>query len=85
MSDLNPAHVQWQKNLLDSLQIGGRWGVPQSGAQISKVARDMVFIDDRGNDESLIAAIIAHIEAAGYRVANTKKPDMPADDGGPSA
>jgi hypothetical protein len=80
MSDLDPAHVQWQKNVLDSMTINGVWGIPQSGARLRKIARDMVYIEERGDDESLIEAVIEHVEAAGYRIANTRP-----DDGPPSA
>lgn len=65
---LNPDHVQWQKNLLDALTIGGTWGIPAYGAIIKRVGEKQIEIVNRGDDEDELALLIAHIEAAGYSI-----------------
>lgn len=68
---LDPRYIQWQKNLLDSLNVGGRWGIPRSNAIVHKVSEDSVRIE--GEDEEPL--LRAYIEAAGYRIIPMGAPD----------
>ena len=61
---LDPRYIRWQKNLLDSLNIGGRWGIPRSTTIVVKVSEDSVRIEGE-EQEPLLRP---YIEAAGYRV-----------------
>ncbi len=74
MSELNPDHVRWQKNLLASLKVGGVWGVPASGALIEKSGDARVKIKMPGNDAKLLGQIKEHIVAAGYTIEEDVQP-----------
>jgi hypothetical protein len=67
---LDPWHIIWTRALLDGLTINGTWGVPSSGTIFKKIANGTVEIERSGNNPKLLAAMIEHIEAAGYVVSN---------------
>ncbi len=67
---LHPAHVQWQKNLLDALNIGGTWVIPANGAIITKSNPNTVQMV--GPNDGMSAAVIRHCNAAGYNVNYTQ-------------
>lgn len=72
--NLVPETIAWHKALLDGLLIGGVWTIPHSGSMILKVAKDMVSLEKRGNDEEFLEVVLAYIVAAGYRIVEKPKP-----------
>ncbi len=65
---LNPAHVAWQKNLLDSLNVGGMWIGKDMPIMVRKVSENEVEILMSPDD-----LVKQHIEAAGYKVIEPKE------------
>ena len=65
MPPLNPAHVQWQKNILDSLKIGGTWMIPRTLTIGHRTGENTVKIEGGFPEERLL---VAHIRAAGYTI-----------------
>jgi hypothetical protein len=66
---LNPAHVQWQKQVLDMMKIGGIWAGKDWPIIVKKVSENEVEIITAPDDR-----VRQHIEAAGYKVVEPKKP-----------
>lgn len=75
-SFLDPGHIRWQKNVLDALVIGGRYGIPLTGAVFEKLGKDLILVECRGMDEDLLLLAIEHMEAGGYRVVYEKPPPV---------
>ena len=65
---LDKKHVEWQRRVIDVLKIGGRWIVPASGAVVERIGEKTVKIIQDGDDDVLLAQIVAHIEAAGFTI-----------------
>jgi hypothetical protein len=66
---LEPQNVAWQKKLLDTLKIGGVWGVPRNGMMVRKTGANSVEITRPADDVEDEIVIRTHIEAAGYKIA----------------
>jgi hypothetical protein len=65
---LQPHHVAWQKKLLDTLKVGGVWGVPSNGMIVRKTGTNTVEIVSSADNLKAEMLVRAHIEAAGYKI-----------------
>lgn len=65
LTSLNPSHVAWTRDCLDSLTIGGKWIIPRSGTIVGKLSDSAVTII---GPESDCPILTAYIKAAGYEI-----------------
>ena len=69
---LNQNFVQWTRNAIGMMKIGGSWGIPRSGVIVHRTGEKTVRIDRSiayGPEELLES----YLEAAGYTVEAEKK------------
>ena len=68
---MNPAHVQWSRNVFAMLKDGGIWSVPRSGLVFRRDGDRLTLVtkDDLTPFMAAdLAAITAHFKAAGVEV-----------------
>jgi hypothetical protein len=72
---LNPTHVEWTRNTLGMVKIGGVWSIPRSGTLVHRTGEHSVLIDgpEEINDE-----LLSYIRAAGFTIENDLAEDKPA-------
>jgi hypothetical protein len=67
---LEPQNVAWTKRTLDSLKIGGVWGVPRHFIIIHRTGETTVTIQETEATATCedYAYLLQHIAAAGYTI-----------------
>lgn len=79
---LNPAHVEWSRQMFRTLREGGKWGVPRSGIIFTKRGDRLEATDAMPHDPAMpisptrlrrqqrheFLSIKKHFEAAGVTV-----------------
>ncbi len=85
--NLDPNHVAWSRNLFNSLNEGGAWGVPRSGLIFNKHGEEFHLVARMPHDPAMpitatqlqeqqdgdIKSITAYFGAAGIKVVNLTK------------
>lgn len=51
--NLDPVHVQWSRNLFNSLAEGGAWGVPRSGLIFNKRGEELHLVARMPHDPAM--------------------------------
>ena len=65
---LDPSCVEWQRQLLRALKIGGFWAVPRSRLIVTKTSENSVELTTSGPADPGEQCVVDHIRAAGYTV-----------------
>lgn len=89
MTQLNPEHVAWSRQLFNTLSDGGAWAIPRSGLIFNRRGSTLALVASMPHEPSmpLTAAQLLdqqqrdfngvkdHFGAAGVTVTDERKPD----------